>query len=61
MTEWAMFWAGAYIVPAIWTAIMSYADIAAAEPEEAKTPDAVVEAVLCGLFWPLLRVTRLPM
>ena len=59
-TEAAAFWAGAYIVPAIWTALMSYAWIMIMDPVEAAQPTAFIEAILNGLFWPLLPVMREP-
>lgn len=58
--EAAAFCAGAYIVPAIWTALMSYAWIMIMDPAEAAQPEAFIEATLCGLFWPLLPVMREP-
>lgn len=59
--QWEMFWAGAYIVPAIWTALMSYAWLFVTDQDEALTLDGIAESALCGLFWPLLRVMREPM
>lgn len=54
--QWEMFWAGAYIVPAIWNCIMAFAWILINRPDGYADWEDIADCVLIGLCWPLITI-----